>query len=433
MKKNMKKSRIQAAVLSVITAGALLVQATGCGQEIGNSENNNEVQAANLMRDVKVKDVTGKAADEKFVNSYYDFSLELLKKTSASSNGENMLIAPLSVQLALAMTANGAKGDTKAQMEEVLSGGMTIEELNEYLYRYKENAEDSQLNIANSIWFRDDEEKIQVEESFLENNASYYDAGIFEAAFDEQTVSDINNWVNKNTDGMIPSMVDRIEDDSIMYLINALCFEGEWQEAYTEKQIYDESFVNKDGKKQQVSMMHSNENIYLEDENATGFIKMYQDRKYSFVALLPKEGMTIDEYVNSLNADDIQKLIKNAQDDMVIATLPKFSYDYSVSMEQILQEMGIKNAFDADAAEFSGMGTTSVGNSCVGRVLHKTFIMVDGQGTKAGAATSVEILCESTAVSEPKVVNLNRPFFYMIMDNETNLPVFMGTVTDLAE
>ena len=118
---------------------------------------------------------------------------------------------------------------------------------------------------------------------------------------------------------------------------------------------------------------------------------------------------------------------------MVIATLPKFSYDYSVSMEQILQEMGIKNAFDADAAEFSGMGTTSVGNICVGRVLHKTFIMVDGQGTKAGAATSVEILCESTAVSEPKVVNLNRPFFYMIMDNETNLPVFMGTVSDLAE
>lgn len=433
MKRIMKKRRIQAAVLSVITAGAVLVQATGCGQKIGNSENNNEVQAANLMRDVKGKDVTGKEADEKFVDSYYDFSLELLKKTKASSNGENMLIAPLSIQLALAMTANGAKGDTKTQMEEVLSGGMTIEELNEYLYRYKENAEDSQLNIANSIWFRDDEEKIQVEESFLETNASYYDAGIFEAAFDEQTVSDINNWVNKNTDGMISSMVDRIEDDSIMYLINALCFEGEWLEVYTENQIYEESFVNKDGKKQQVSMMHSDENIYLEDENATGFIKMYQDGKYSFVALLPKDGMTIDEYVNSLNADDLQKLIENAQDDMVIATLPKFSYDYSVSMEQILQDMGIKNAFDGDTADFSGMGTTSVGNICIGRVLHKTFIMVDGQGTKAGAATSVEMRSESAAVSEPKVVNLNRPFFYMILDNETNLPVFMGAVTDLAE
>ena len=433
MKRIMKKRRIQAAVLSVITAGTLLVQVAGCGQETGNGQNHNRVQATNLMRDVKGKDVTGKEADEKFVDSYYDFSLELLKKTKASSNGENMLIAPLSIQLALAMTANGAKGDTKTQMEEVLSGGMTIEELNEYLYRYKEKAEGSQLNIANSIWFRDDEEKIQVEESFLETNASYYDAGIFEAAFDEQTVSDINNWVNKNTDGMISSMVDRIEDDSIMYLINALCFEGEWLEVYTENQIYEESFVNKDGKKQQVSMMHSDENIYLEDENATGFIKMYQDGKYSFVALLPKDGMTIDEYVNSLNADDLQKLIENAQDDMVIATLPKFSYDYSVSMEQILQDMGIKNAFDGDTADFSGMGTTSVGNICIGRVLHKTFIMVDGQGTKAGAATSVEMRSESAAVSEPKVVNLNRPFFYMILDNETNLPVFMGAVTDLAE
>lgn len=425
--KRMKKKNVYVAILSVLTAGTLMLQTVGCG--VGEDD----VQAQNLMKDVKAQKASGKEADENFENSYLDFSLNLFQNSLKESEEENLLISPLSVQLALAMTANGADGKTKQQMEAVLGGWMTVEELNRYLYSYRERKNNSQLRIANSIWFQDDAEKIQIEESFLETNASYYDAGVYEAPFDQQTVTDINNWISKNTDGMIENMLEQLDEDAVMCLVNALAFEGEWKEVYTTDQILEGTFLNEAGIEQKVSMMHSSENYYLEEENAIGFIKDYKDGKYSFAALLPKEGMSLEAYVNTLDSESLQKTLKEVQTKEVYAAIPKFSYEYSFSMENILKGMGMEDAFSAEEADFSKLGTSSQGNIYIGEVLHKTFITVDELGTKAGAATVVEMYSEGAMIEEPKVVELNRPFFYMILDNETGLPVFMGTVTDLAE
>ncbi len=435
-RKIVKKAVVTFSCFCVVAAGGIFAWQNGLVSSMetksGLSGIDN-IQAKNLMKDVKTKTVSGKEADEKFEEACLDFSLELFRKSLEDSEKKNLLISPLSVQLALAMTANGADGETKSQMEDVLAKGMTIEELNKYLYAYRECKDKSQLKIANSIWFRDDEQKIQVEESFLETNASYYDAGIFEAAFDEQTVADINQWISKNTDGMIENMLEELDENSVMCLINALAFEGEWAEVYNTDQIFDGIFTTQEGEEQKVSMMSSSENYYLENENSTGFIKNYKDGKYSFVALLPKEGMSLEEYVAGLDSKTLQTTLDNVQNKMVFANLPKFSYEYSVSMEKILKTMGMEAAFDTKEADFSKLGTSNEGNLYIGEVLHKTFITVDELGTKAGAATIVEIYTEGAALEEPKIVHLDRPFFYMIWDNENNLPVFMGTVTDLNE
>ena len=412
------------AILSLILICSMAVNLTGCATK---------VQAADLMEGVQANTVTGKAADDAFAQSQMRLAVELFQSSVLESKDENVLISPLSIQLALAMTANGADGNTKAEMEALLGGEISLEDLNEYLYSYMNNlpsAEKYKLQIANSIWFRDDEGRLQVEKDFLQKNADYYGAQAYKAAFDDQTLKDINNWVKDHTDGMIDSILDQIDEDAVMYLINALVFDAEWQHVYDKSDVYKGKFTNIGGTEKQVDMMHSEETVYLQDENATGFMKPYSGSKYNFAVLLPNEGVDIYEYIAGLTGESLMETLSTPQLGMVMATLPKFSYEYELTMNDVLKELGMPSAFIGDTADFSKMAHSSRGNIYIGDVLHKTFISVDELGTKAGAVTKVQMNDESAPISE-WVVTLNRPFVYMIIDNETNLPVFIGTVMDV--
>ena len=409
------------AILSLILICSMAVSLSGCATK---------VQATDLMEGVQPNTVTGKAVDDAFAQSQMRLAVDLFQASALESKDENVLISPLSIQLALAMTANGADGNTKAEMEALLGGDISLEDLNEYLYSYVNNlpsAEKYKLQIANSIWFRDDEGRLQVEKDFLQKNADYYGAQAYKAAFDDQTLKDINNWVKDHTDGMIDSILDQIDDDAVMYLINALVFDAEWQHVYDKSDVYKGKFTNIDGTEKQVDMMHSEETVYLQDENATGFMKPYSGSKYSFAALLPNEGVDINEYIAGLTGEKLMKTLNTPQLGMVMATLPKFSYEYELTMNDVLKELGMPTAFNETKADFSKLGESSRGNIFIGEVLHKTFISVDELGTKAGAVTKVEMKDESAPISE-WVVNLNRPFVYMIIDNESKLPVFIGLV-----
>ena len=412
------------AILSLILICSMAVNLTGCATK---------VQAADLMEGVQANTVTSKAADDAFAQSQMRLAVELFQSSVLESKDENVLISPLSIQLALAMTANGADGNTKAEMEALLGGEISLEDLNEYLYSYVNNlpsAEKYKLQIANSIWFRDNEGRLQVEKDFLQKNADYYGAQAYKAAFDDQTMKDINNWVKDHTDGMIDSILDQIDEDAVMYLINALVFDAEWQHVYDKSDVYKGKFTNIDGAEKQVDMMHSEETVYLQDENATGFMKPYSGSKYNFAVLLPNEGVDIYEYIAGLTGEKLMETLSTPQLGMVMATLPKFSYEYELTMNDVLKELGMPSAFSGDTADFSKMAHSSRGNIYIGDVLHKTFISVDELGTKAGAVTKVQMNDECAVMSE-WVVTLNRPFVYMIIDNETKLPVFIGTVMDV--
>ena len=411
-------------LLSILLVCSIVLNLTGCATK---------VQAADLMEGVKANTVPGKAADDAFAQSQMRLAVDLFQSSVLESKDENVLISPLSIQLALAMTANGADGNTKAEMEALLGGEISLEDLNEYLYSYVNNlpsAEKYKLQIANSIWFRDDEGRLQVEKGFLQKNADYYGAQAYKAVFDDQTLKDINNWVKDHTDGMIDSILDQIDEDAVMYLINALVFDAEWQHVYDKSDVYKGKFTNIGGTEKQVDMMHSEETVYLQDENAIGFMKPYSGSKYNFAVLLPNEGVDIYEYIAGLTGESLMETLSTPQLGMVMATLPKFSYEYELTMNDVLKELGMPSAFSGDTADFSKMAHSSRGNIYIGDVLHKTFISVDELGTKAGAVTKVEMNDESAPMSE-WVVNLNRPFVYMIIDNETNLPVFIGTVMDV--
>ena len=391
-----------------------------------------QVSANDLMKNVPAKAVDVLPDMDTGAAAAADFGVRLFQ--NSMEEGKNTLISPLSVLYALAMTTNGAEGETLSQMEQVL--GMDVDNMNSYMLAYLDllpETKDYKMSLANSIWFKDDPDFI-VEQSFLQTNADYYGAGAYKAAFDEGTRNDINNWVKEHTDGMIPEIIDEIPDEAIMYLVNALAFDAKWADEYEEHQIREGSFTMEDGTRQDVDMMHSEEYTYLEDDLATGFIKYYKDRRYAFVAMLPNEGVTVSQYVDSLTGEHLRDLLNNPQDVTVFASIPKFETEYDIEMSEVLQEMGITDAFDWRVADFSRLGTYNVDgmNICINRVLHKTFISVTEQGTRAGAATAVEMVAEGAAeIIEYKEVVLDRPFVYMLIDCETNLPFFIGSMMNV--
>lgn len=361
--------------------------------------------------------------------SYTDFAVRLFKESEES--GKNTLISPFSVFCALAMTANGAKEDTLEQMESIL--GMTAEEMNQYIYSYMKKLpqdEKCKLSLANSIWLNDGN-NFTANNDFLQKNADYYGADMYTSLFNEKTCNDINSWVKQNTDKMIPEILDEISADAVMYLVNALAFDAEWDENYEKEQVKKEIFTKEDGTEQRSEFMHSSEGTYLKDKHAVGFMKYYSGCKYAFAAMLPNEGTSLFDYVKSLTGESVSAMLSEAQYETVFASIPKFETEYNAQMSETLKEMGMIKAFDRNGADFSGIGNSDNGKIYISRVLHKTFISVGEMGTKAGAASAVELKCGSAMEDELKEIYLNRPFAYMIIDCENNIPLFIGTVTDV--
>ena len=357
-----------------------------------------------------------------------DFAVELLQR---SDDGGNVLLSPVSVLSALAMTTNGAAGETRSQMEAAL--GLSAEDLNIYFQAYADalpDGKDARCSLANSIWFRDDADRLTVEQSFLNICADYYGADLFRAPFDDSTLKDLNAWVSDRTDGMIPSILSDIPDSAMVYLVNALVFDGQWESVYRENQIHEGTFTTEDGSTQSAQLMYSQEDSFLEDGLATGFLKYYEDRTYAFAALLPNEGVSLEDYIASLTGQGLRSTLTSAQPEAVQAAIPQFTAQYSTELSGILSELGMTDAFDASRADFSAMGNSPDGPLYLSRVLHKTLLALDAQGTRAGAATVVEV--DTGADNTPgRTVYLDRPFLYLLMDCEADLPLFIGIVRSL--
>ena len=389
-----------------------------------------EYSAANLMEGITAESTEGQEFDEAFIDSQMKLAVDLFKGAAQDQQSErkDLLISPLSVSQAIAMATNGANGNTKAEMEKLLGDTLDIDALNKY-YKYYvtmlTNSANAKLHLANSLWIRDDESKIQVPKDYLQTTADYYNADAFSAPFDDSTVADVNNWVNYHTHEMIPSLLDTMDPNWIMILINALAFEADWGDPYKDYQVHDETFHGYDGDIT-AEMMYCTLYAYLEDEHAKGFIKNYEDGEYSFVAILPDEDLTVNEYIDQMTGDSLQRFLKSRQNKKTYTSLPKFQYEYSLTMNDMLRALGMKEAFDPSKADFTGLN--SLGNTSIDTVLHKTFIQVDNRGTRAAAVTAIIAAGAALEQEKPKEVYLDRPFIYMILDNRTQLPIFIGYV-----
>ena len=390
---------------------------------------------AGLNADTSASADSQEVTDE-FRLAHSEFALELMKRQF--SDEENVMISPYSVMQALGMLTNGADGDTLKELENLM-GGMSIDDLNKNLRAWRlnqPNEEYCKLSTANSIWARNDESRIKPRPEFLQNTADYYNSEVFTAPFDDTTLNDINSWINDKTDKMIPKVLNEISPAEIMYLINAVAFDAKWESPYEHEDVRTYDFTNYKGEKQKAEMLCKIESFFIHDEHAEGFYKYYKGKKYAFAALLPEEGMTVTEYVNSLTPEHFSKLFaepepeKTDWEDMTMVRLPKFKYEYKTRLDDALKDMGMVRSFIGSEADFTRL--TSVGNPCVSRVIHDTFIQLDEEGTKAAAVTVIAM--NDCAEMMPKnELNFDRPFVYAIVDTETDMPVFLGTLTSIPE
>lgn len=410
----MTKKRIISAMLGLTL---VVLTATGCS---GN------IKSDDIMADIKANPVEAIQVSNKNVKGT-EFAVEMLKRTS--NNNENTIISPMSAMIALSIAANGADGTTKDEMLNLLFEGSSVSDINKFWYSYIKDLPDDEgnkLTVANSIWIRDDGNKFTPDMDFLQTNADYYSSSIYKSPFDETTVKDINNWVKKNTDGQIEKIVDKIAENNIMSIINAVTFDAKWESTYETTDVIDDTFTNYDGTKSDVKLMFSNE-MYIESSDATGIVKNYKNG-YQFVAVLPDEDISLNDYIENLDDDKITELLDSIDEDNIAhAYLPKFTTEFSVDLNKALTDMGIATAFDVKKADFSKLGYSDYGNIYISSVTQDTCISVDELGTKAAAATKIDFDCGSALLPE-KEIKLNRPFMYMIIDNTVQLPVFMGTI-----
>lgn len=417
--------KIKKMITGLCACTMLTVAAAGCS---GPGENKETTQATTTMAGD-----ADPALKNKMTDTISVFGVQLFKNALnlEEDDGKNVLISPYSVYMALGMTANGASGESHSQMEEVL--GMKIDDINKVLSQNPGSISGSgnALKSANSIWINK-RDGFTVKNEFKELTETVYGAAAEELPFNDAAKEKINSWVRKNTDNMIDSVINRINSDAMMYLINALAFDAKWEEPYKKEDLAETEFTGEDGIKEAVSLMHSREGIYFKDDKAEGFKKYYENGDYSFLAIKPLEGVNVKDYVNDLSAEYIKKLM--GEDEgliearIVYAAIPKFMSDYETELSGSLYQMGMSAPF---AGGFDGISEDK--DLRINEVIHKTHIDVFEEGTKAGAVTSVGLQVTGVYEENRVEVYLDRPFIYMIIDENEHIPIFTGCVMHIGQ
>lgn len=368
--------------------------------------------------------------EEQIRNRYIDYSIELLRESA--TDGINSMISPLSVMMAMDLAAAGAKGSTQDQITQMFCPGASQAQIESYLNdlmeRYQAN-EDVELHIANSIWINDEFAK-EINTGYLDRANQVFDATARVLPFDAAAVAEINGWVDENTNGMIKRLFSSLEPDTVLCLLNATAVEAPWAKPYEDSQVWEDDFTDAAGQTQSVEMMYGTEKDYFETEDAVGFLKYYEGGEYGFLAILPKEGMTVEEYLAGMTGESYREFYNTRTGAYKVHTMmPKFTYEYELTMNDVLYTLGVKDAFDESLADFSGIASPVTGDLYIDLVVHKTFIEVGQYETRAAAVTGVTLQTNSISIEEEyREVYLNKPFIYAIIDMENGTPIFIGTL-----
>ena len=373
----------------------------------------------------------GKEDYKKIVSANNQLSFKLLPELEVDQNG-NFFISPISLFMALSMVYNGAEQQTKEEIANVLqSQGIAVEELNKanasWMAMLQNDSDTVQLHIANSIWLN---ENFHFQDKFSKNVSQYFDAEVQEIdVFDRESSKRINDWVKKSTNKKITEIVSTpLNPDLLAILLNAIYFKGDWKFAFDKEQTEESIFYLGDKTIKDVKFMRLNEELsYLETEKFQAVSLPYEDGKISMKVFAPKEGNSLAEFEKILTNENWDKWLSEFQLKEGTIILPKFQMDYEVLLNEPLQNLGMVTAFD-ERANFTKMIQES--EIMIDIIKQKTFIDVNEQGTEAAAVTSVEMVLEMASADEPFYMNVNRPFFIAITDEETGTILFIGRIAN---
>lgn len=361
-------------------------------------------------------------------SSSLGFGFNLFKTIEVQDETEpNWMISPLSVSLALAMAYNGADGDTKTAMQTTLGfSNFTAEEINTGFKELSDALLDVDdkvdLFIANSIWYKDG---FSVLPDFITTNQNYYDAEVQSLDFGNSSAKNtINNWVANNTNNKIPTIVDNINPNDIMFLINAIYFKGNWKYKFDPSKNTQLEFTYEDGSTQNIEMMSLNTKFKSMQNEEVKMVELpYGRGNWVMDLILPQDGKTANQIIEGLTEDKwngwVAALDPPAE---ITVTVPPFKFEYEKSLNDALKQMGMDIAFDEQLADFANINPNA--DLFISRVKHKTFIEVNETGTVAAAATSVGV----GVTSAGSFIIFNKPFLFAIREQTTGAILFIGKV-----
>lgn len=401
---------------------SFFILVTGCGK--GNEPGSSEVAS-----DVDF----GKDDYKKIVSANNQLGLALLSEVEANENG-NTFISPTSLFMALSMVYNGADGVTKEEIAKVLQAeGIDVNELNKanasLMSMLHSDSKEIQLNVVNSIWLN---ENYHFQTDFAQNNSDYFNAEIQEIdIYDNQSPKMINDWVKKSTNEKIEEIADTpLDPDLVVMLINAIYFKGDWTYEFDKKQTEKRNFHLEDGTTKDIPLMTLNKKLpYMENENFQAVSLPYGDKEKSMKVILPRENSSLEEFKKMLTNDNWQKWSSEFQKKEGTIILPKFQLEYEVLLNETLKKFGMTTAFDREEANFTKMIKES-DPLWISKVKQKTYIDVNEEGTEAAGATSVEVVTESASLDGPFHMEVNRPFFIAITDNNSGTILFIGLISN---
>jgi serine protease inhibitor len=373
------------------------------------------------------------APDSAMTGTINRFSAELWQ--ACANNEGNLLISPVSVYLAIAMTANGADGETRSELLQVLAGkDSTLDQLNQagrsLLINLASADNQVDVTIANSIWYRNEFVPFQ---PFLQANEDYFRASAKRLDFASSAAADaINSWVKEATHGMIAKIVDRISPKDMMYLINAVYFKAAWALPFETDATKGDIFHAPAGDIVAEFMCREYGFNELILNQAKGVALPYVNGQFVYFALLPDEGTTPRQWLAAQDPAELfanlASLIEKPNILNVGLFLPKYESAFENDLKDELSTLGIQDAFATGQADFSLMSDNHARDLFISGVSHKAMIRVSEEGTEAAAVTGVTIA--GAAHPQGDVLRFDRPFIYGILDTRTGTPLFVGILED---
>lgn len=381
--------------------------------------------------ELNLKKIDVSTDTKKIIEANNQFGFDMLQKIISTDDADgNLMISPVSISLALAMTYNGADGATKDAMTQTLNlSGLSVDDINSSYKQFIADLisvdNDVELSIANSIWYRN---SFYVEPDFISTNEDYYNAVVSALDFSAPSaVITINDWVADNTNDLITEIVEQIDPATVMYLINAIYFKGIWHYEFKESETSNQPFYLSSDDQIDVPTMSMKASLdYYSNEDFTAVKLPYGDGNYSMTLMLPYNENNPDSIIKKMDVDLWADMVDNfVNSNEINLFLPKFSFEYEKKLNEILKIMGMEVAFGG-SADFTKINND--GGLYISEVKHKSFIEVNEEGTEAAAVTSVAVYFESTVNPQQMTVRFDKPFVFAITEVTTNTVVFIGKV-----
>ena len=369
-------------------------------------------------------------------NAVWEFSHRMFLE---SLNDTNPVLSPMSAYLALGMVGLGAKEDTLAEFELAMGPHFktTAAELMQSIPSWmtaKEDADILPLNVANSVWVDD---TMNPEEAWLQEVNDLFAAEVYQGVLSSEAIKrDINEWVEKKTNSLIKEFLSEPFDiETKLALLNAIYFKGDWVNEFEKNSTYKEDFTTTDKGIKKVDMMHDygRNEFYVKNDTLDGVVMDYRNGSMAMMVLKPTAGQTVREMYENLTYEEFHALLDNGTVQNIKLKIPKFEVEFDKNLNETLQNMGLRLAFDDTKADFTGIGYTENGLPLyISLVRQKAVVKLDEEGTEAAAVTMV-VMNECTSampVEQPIEVFFDEPFLYMIMDKESRTPLFIGVMDD---